>query len=87
MQGFADALASGLQAFVQLRRGERAVEFLRRVTAAHSAMGQEKYPSARRLLITADGGGSNGSRLRLWKVVVTIGRESEAAETTMASTN
>lgn len=30
-------------------------------------MGQEKYPHAKRLLITADGGGSNGSRLRLWK--------------------
>jgi len=25
------------------------------------------YPDARQLLITADGGGSNGSRLRLWK--------------------
>jgi hypothetical protein len=25
------------------------------------------YPGATRLLITADGGGSNGSRLRLWK--------------------
>jgi transposase len=32
------------------------------------AMGQEKYPQAKRLLITADGGGSNGSRLRLWKL-------------------
>jgi transposase len=32
------------------------------------AMGQEKYPQATRLLITADGGGSNGSRLRLWKL-------------------
>jgi transposase len=32
------------------------------------AMGQEKYPQANRLLITADGGGSNGSRLRLWKL-------------------
>ncbi|MGH7393907.1 MAG: ISAzo13 family transposase, partial [Candidatus Rokuibacteriota bacterium] len=32
------------------------------------AMGQEKYPKAGQLLITADGGGSNGSRLRLWKV-------------------
>lgn len=30
-------------------------------------MGQEKYPAASRLLITADGGGSNGSRNRLWK--------------------
>lgn len=31
------------------------------------SMGQELYPQARRLLITADGGGSNGSRNRLWK--------------------
>ncbi len=29
--------------------------------------GQERYPTAQRLLITADGGGSNGSRTRLWK--------------------
>jgi transposase len=29
--------------------------------------GQARYPQAQRLLITADGGGSNGSRLRLWK--------------------
>jgi transposase len=29
--------------------------------------GQAHYPEARRLLITADGGGSNGARLRLWK--------------------
>jgi len=27
-----------------------------------------RYPLARRLLITADGGGSNGSRVRLWKL-------------------
>ena len=30
-------------------------------------VGQEQYPKAKRLLITADGGGSNGSRVRLWK--------------------
>ena len=30
-------------------------------------MGRERYPSATRLMITADGGGSNGSRSRLWK--------------------
>lgn len=30
-------------------------------------MGCEKYPTTDRLLITADGGGSNGSRCRLWK--------------------
>jgi DDE family transposase len=29
--------------------------------------GRARYPQARRLLLTADGGGSNGSRLRLWK--------------------
>jgi len=31
-------------------------------------MGRERYPKAKSLLITADGGGSNGSRLRLWKI-------------------
>ncbi len=31
-------------------------------------MGKQAYPSARELLITADAGGSNGSRSRLWKV-------------------
>lgn len=30
-------------------------------------MGQDAYPDAKELLITADGGGSNGSRCRLWK--------------------
>ena len=30
-------------------------------------MGKEAYPEATSLLITADGGGSNGSRVRLWK--------------------
>jgi len=30
--------------------------------------GQRLYPRATRLLITADGGGSNGYRLRLWKL-------------------
>ena len=31
------------------------------------AQGWRAYPKAKRLLITADAGGSNGSRLRLWK--------------------
>lgn len=30
-------------------------------------MGKKKYPHARRIFITADGGGSNGHRLWLWK--------------------
>ena len=41
-----------------------AVETLRRWW---ERMGCVSYPAARRLLITADGGGSNGSRNRLWK--------------------
>jgi len=32
------------------------------------SMGRARYPNAGSLLITADGGGSNGSRVRLWKV-------------------
>jgi Rhodopirellula transposase DDE domain len=31
-------------------------------------MGRKRYPHARHLLITADGGGSNGTHLRLWKL-------------------
>jgi len=30
--------------------------------------GRHLYPEARQIMITADGGGSNGSRLRLWKL-------------------
>jgi len=30
--------------------------------------GRRLYPHANRILVTADGGGSNGSRLRLWKL-------------------
>ena len=44
---------------------EFAVNAIRRWLAA---MGREKYPTCDRLMITADGGGSNGSRVRLWKV-------------------
>jgi hypothetical protein len=31
-------------------------------------MGKKRHPKATRLMISADGGGSNGSRVRLWKV-------------------
>jgi hypothetical protein len=44
--------------------GEFAVESIRRWW---TTIGRPGYPGANRLLITADGGGSNGSRLRLWK--------------------
>ncbi len=33
-------------------------------------MGVKRYPHASALMITADGGGSNGSRCRLWKVAL-----------------
>jgi len=46
---------------------EFAVETIRRWW---EKMGQERYPKAVELLITADGGGSNGSRVRLWKVAL-----------------
>ncbi len=42
-----------------------AVESIRRWW---TTMGKPLYPTARRLLITADGGGSNGYRVRLWKL-------------------
>ena len=32
------------------------------------SMGRQRYPQAKQLLITADGGGSNGHRVRLWKL-------------------
>ena len=42
-----------------------AVESIRRWWGS---MGRAQYPEAKSLLITADGGGSNGSRVRLWKL-------------------
>jgi hypothetical protein len=42
-----------------------AVESIRRWW---NSMGQAVYPEATRLLITADSGGSNGARVRLWKL-------------------
>ena len=44
---------------------EFAVESIRRWWRS---MGSQTYPQAKRLLVTADAGGSNGSRLRLWKL-------------------
>jgi transposase len=44
---------------------EFAVESIRRWW---NQMGQTRFPNADRLLITADAGGSNGYRLRAWKV-------------------
>ena len=46
---------------------EFAVESIRRWWAH---LGKERYPHAKKLLMTADCGGSNGSRTRLWKVAL-----------------
>ena len=46
---------------------EFAVETLRRWW---EKMGCQRYPEAKELLVTADGGGSNGVRVRLWKVAL-----------------
>jgi DNA-binding phage protein len=46
---------------------EFAVETLRRWW---EKMGCLRYPTATELLVTADGGGSNGTRVRLWKVAL-----------------
>lgn len=43
---------------------EFAVESIRRW---HEHLGEELYPKSKHLFITADGGGSNSSRSRLWK--------------------
>jgi len=47
--------------------GEFAVNGVRRWL---DRMGRDRYPAMTRLMITADGGGSNGSRLRLWKMAL-----------------
>ena len=44
---------------------EFAVESIRRWW---NLMGKKRYPDAKNLMIAADGGGSNGSRVRLWKI-------------------
>ena len=59
--------------------GVFAVESIRRWW---STIGSPAYPDADRLLITADSGGSNGSRLRLWKTELAA----LAAETGLAIT-
>ncbi len=40
---------------------------MERIRRGWHEMGKVPYPAARELLITADCGGSNGARMRLWK--------------------
>ncbi|MBP5718798.1 MAG: ISAzo13 family transposase, partial [Abditibacteriota bacterium] len=54
--------------FVNLGNSHDAAEFAAESVARwRLAVGQFAYPNAAKLLITCDGGGSNGSRLHLWK--------------------
>jgi len=38
------------------------------VVKSRDTIGKDRHPHADRLLICADGGGSNGSRVRAWKI-------------------
>lgn len=54
--------------FVNLGTGRDTPEFaVNSVAQWWLHVGRETYPGAERLYITCDGGGSNGSRVRLWK--------------------
>jgi hypothetical protein len=44
---------------------EFAVESIRRWW---NLMGRKRYPDSKNIMIAADGGGSNGSRVKLWKI-------------------
>jgi hypothetical protein len=46
---------------------DTATFLVRTIRGGWQDAGRVRCPLARRLLITADGGGSNGSRVRLWK--------------------
>lgn len=58
-------MKGGVSVGVTHDTAEFAVETIRRWW---KQMGRHVYPCATELLITADGGGSNGSRVRLWKL-------------------
>ena len=56
------------EAFVSVGISADTAEFaVNSIRTWWSTMGKERYPDARKIMITADGGGSNGSRNRLWK--------------------
>jgi transposase len=48
--------------------GDTAVFAVEAIRRWWHSMGQPRFPDATKLLITADGGGSNGHRVKLWKV-------------------
>ena len=58
---------TGVSAEIDHDTAEFAVETIRRWWRW---MGRKRHPTAQPLLITADAGGSNGSRLRFWKTEI-----------------
>jgi Rhodopirellula transposase DDE domain len=62
------------------RDARSAVESIRRW---QNAAGRGDYPAARRLLITADAGGSNGYRTRAWKTELAALAEQTGLEITV----
>ena len=60
--------------------GEFAVEAVRKWW---SVVGRSTYPKAKALLITADSGGSNGYRVRLWKAELQVLAEELGIEITV----
>ena len=58
------------EAWVSVGIDHDTAEFAAAIGRWWSKMGQRRYPHAQELYITADGGGSNGARCRLWKVAL-----------------
>ena len=57
------------EAWVSVGIGHDTAEFsVNAIRTWWNEMGAQRYPDAKSLLVTADGGGSNGYRLRLWKL-------------------
>jgi len=56
---------AGVSVGISHDTAEFAVEAIRRWW---EKLGRKRYPRAKRLVVTADSGGSNGSRCRLWKL-------------------
>jgi hypothetical protein len=55
------------------RTGSELTFAARTIRRWYEDMGSQRFPRAHELLITADGGGSNSSRSRLWKVALQEG--------------
>ena len=63
------ALLERIAGFVSVGITSDTAEFaVQPIRCWRNRMGVERYPGMRELTITAGGGGSNGARVRLWKI-------------------